>query len=189
MITETESRCDYIGGSECNIIYMGYHTKTFRNWWNEKLQGIVPESPSNIHMSVGTILESDILDLYESEYNVKGIREDTRIKGIARANTDYLLNGIVIDVKCTKDAEKWFKKGSVPIKYKRQLLHYCHVYDLQQAGIIAYQTDEDLLSNPFKELDTENLYYIPVEITEQDIQTHKEKIEFLSYCKKSNIMP
>ncbi|WP_077325717.1 hypothetical protein [Virgibacillus siamensis] len=189
MITETESRANFIGGSEANMIYMNYNTKTFREWWSNKLEGVVPETPSNLHMSVGTILEHDIIDLYESINNVTGIRDDQKIKGIARANTDYILNDCIIDVKASKKASEWFSKQRIPIHYKRQLIHYAYVYGFSKGMLIAYQVDDDLLDNPFMELSRNNLYEIPVEITEQDIQTHKTKIEFLEYCKGNNIMP
>ena len=41
MITETSDRHLYIGGSEANNIYLNYTTKTFLNWWSEKLN--IPE--------------------------------------------------------------------------------------------------------------------------------------------------
>ena len=189
MITETSDRHNFIGGSECNYIYMNYETESFKNWWHEKLSGVNPPSFTNLNMAVGTILEHDILNIYESINKVKGIREDTRIKGIARANTDYLLDDRVIDVKCSKNAEKWFKKGSVPIRYKRQLIHYCYIYDLRKASIIAYQCDEELLTNPFIELDPEKLFEIEVPITEKDIQKHEKLIKHLEACKELNVYP
>lgn len=189
MINSTDDRHLFIGGSEANYIYMNYETESFKNWWEQKLTGVNPPAFTNINMAIGTILEHDIIDLYERINNVKGIREDTRIKRIARANTDYLLGDIVKDVKCTKQAEKWFKKGSVPIKYKRQLIHYCFVYDLRKSSIIAYQCDEKLLENPFTELDPEKLFEIEVPITDADIQKHEKLIKHLEACKELGVYP
>lgn len=189
MITETESRANFIGGSEANMIYMNYETKTFLNWWSEKLEGIHEESPSNLPMAVGTILEHEVIDLYESINQVTGIREKQAIKGFARANTDYLIGNKVSDVKVTKKAKEWANKGKVPINYKRQLIHYCYVLDLSEASIIAYQSDESLQENPFQELKAENLFEIKVPITKEEIQIHHEKIQYLEWCKSLNIYP
>lgn len=189
MITEKSDRHLFIGGSESNMIYMGYDTKTFKTWWESKLEGITDDSPPSIPMAVGTILEHSVIDLYESINQVKGIREKQAIKGFARANTDYVIGNKVSDVKVTKKAKEWANKGKVPINYKRQLIHYCYVLDLTEASIIAYQSDESLQENPFQELKQENLFEIPVVITEEEIQIHHEKIQYLEFCRDMNVYP
>src|SRR5690625_2739930 len=120
----TTNRGLYIGGSEANMIYMGYHTKTFKRWWTSKLLGVYLPINTNRNMQVGTILEHEILDLYESINQVKGERGLSKTLGIARGNTDYIIGDKVIDVKATKQAYQWFLSGTVPIAYRRQLLHY-----------------------------------------------------------------
>ena len=179
----------YIGGSEANYLYMNYNTKTFKKWWEHKLTGFPTPNFTNIHMSVGTILEHEILDLYEKKYNVKGIRDKQAVKGIARASTDYIVGDKVCDVKATGKAFEWFIKEQVPINYRRQLLHYCYVLDLRKASIIAYQVDDSLRDSPFSELDPNKLFEIPVKIIEKDIKTHKQKIEYLEYCLDMKIFP
>ncbi|WP_010093105.1 hypothetical protein, partial [Ornithinibacillus scapharcae] len=111
------------------------------------------------------------------------------IKGFARANTDYIIGNKVSDVKVTKKAKEWANKGKVPINYKRQLIHYCYVCDLTEASIIAYLSDESLQENPFQELKQENLFEIPVVITEEEIQIHHEKIMYLEWCRDMGIFP
>ena len=189
MITDTSDRFLYIGGSEANMIYMNYHTKTFREWWYKKLEKITEEIPTNQYMEVGTILEEAVIDLYERLNNVKGIRSKQAIKGIARANTDYIQGDKVSDVKVTKHASEWHKKGRVPIHYKRQLIHYCYVLGLNKASIIAYQTNNNLINNPFQELDEDNLYEIEVPITSKEIEIHRQKLEYLEFCRDMNVFP
>src|SRR5690606_27061477 len=103
----------YIGGSEANYIYLNYNSKTFQTWWAHKLAGIPREAPTNRNMEVGTILEHEILDLYEKVNNVKGKRGLSKVKGIARANTDYILNDKVIDVKSSNLAYDRYIPGSL----------------------------------------------------------------------------
>lgn len=189
MITATDDRNQFIGGSEANLMYMNYHTKTFQKWWAAKLAETSSGSFTNKHMSVGTILEHDILDLYESIHSLEGVRDFQSIKGIARANTDYILGNKVSDVKATGKAFEWFISESVPISYKRQLMHYMYVLGLTEASIIAYQVDDDLLNEPFQELDENKLFEIPVLITEEEIAEHKSRVEFLEHCKEMNIFP
>src|SRR5690625_2847723 len=132
-------RESFIGGSEANMMYLNYNTKTFQKWWEHKLTGFPTKGFTNINMSVGTILESEILDLYESINQVKGQRDLQKIKGFARASTDYILDGKVSDVKASNKAFEWFLNERVPINYKRQLIHYCYVFGYKKASIIAYQ--------------------------------------------------
>lgn len=189
MITTTSDRSNYIGGSEANMIYMKYHTETFKKWWSKKLTGLPESEFTNKYMSVGTILEHDIVDLYESVHGVEGLRDESKIKGIARANTDYILNGKVSDVKATQKAFEWFISGKVPINYKRQLIHYMYVFEMQEASIIAYQVDDETLSNPFIHLDENKLFEIPVPIKQKDIDEHICRIEYLEHCRDMNMFP
>lgn len=189
MITTKSDRYKFIGGSEANMIYANYETKTFKNWWAKKLSELPEEEFSNKSMSIGTILEHDILDLYELVNQIKGIREKQAIKGFARANTDYVLNGKVSDVKATSKAFEWFINEKVPINYKRQLIHYCYVLDLEEASIIAYQVNEKLLDFPFEQLNEDYLFEINVPITEKEILDHKKRVEFLEHCRDIKIFP
>src|SRR5699024_952852 len=169
--------------------YANYNTKTFIKWWEHKLTGFPKRNFTNKSMSVGTILEDEILDLYEQVYGVYGERNYQSIKGMARANTDYLLGDKVSDVKATTKSFEWFLSGRVPINYKRQLIHYCYVIGLNKASIIAYQVNDDTLNIPFTELDHRKLYEIPVKITDKDIQKHKTKLDFLEHYRDLNIFP
>lgn len=189
MITTTTDRHLYIGGSEANNIYANYNTKTFKKWWSQKLSGFYDESYRNLAMDVGTILEHDIVDLYEAIYQVKGVRDKSKTKGIARANTDYIQGDAVKDVKATTKAFEWYLKDTVPINYRRQLLHYCYVFDLDQASIIAYQVDDDVLDDPFAELVPAKLYEIDVPIEQVQLIEHQQKLEYLAFCKDMNIFP
>src|SRR5699024_4027370 len=189
MINVLEGRSDYIGGSEANMIYMGYDTKTFKQWWQTKLEGIDEESPHNLHMAVGTILEHDVLDLYERIHKKTGERDGCSVKGIARANTDYVTDDKVSDVKVSTKAQEWHEKGKVPIQYRRQLIHYCYVLNMSQASIIAYQSSEELLNNPFIDLSENDLYEIEVEIKDSDIKKHQQIIEYLELCKENGLYP
>lgn len=189
MITTTSDRWRYVGGSEANMIYMNYNTKTFKKWWSNKLAGLPEREFNNKRMSVGTILEHDIIDLYEQKNNVVGIREASKVKGIARANTDYILGDKVSDVKATEKAFEWFLNERVPINYKRQLIHYMYVFELNKASIIAYQVDDELLNEPFQELNENKLFEIPVKITEKDITEHKKRLDYLEHCRDMNVFP
>lgn len=183
-------RESFIGGSEANMIYANYNTKTFIKWWEHKLTRFPKRNFTNKAMSVGTILESDIIDLYERVNDVVGQRDLQSIKGIARASTDYILDNKVSDVKATTKAFEWFINERVPINYKRQLIHYMYVFGwVEKASIIAYQVNDDTLSNPFEELDENKLFEIPVKITKKDIEKHHQKLSFLEHCRDLNIFP
>src|SRR5699024_3954841 len=95
----------------------------------------------------------------------------------------------VSDIKVSKNAHKWAEKDKIPIQYKRQLIHYCYVLDLQKVSIIAYQSSEELLDNPFIELSGDDLHEIEVPITEKEIEKHAQIIEYLEFCKENNLYP
>ncbi|WP_339165411.1 YqaJ viral recombinase family protein [Siminovitchia sp. FSL W7-1587] len=189
MIKTTDDRNQFIGGSEANMIYMNYESTSFKKWWASKLSESPSDSFSNIHMSVGTILEHDILDLYERINKVKGIRDAQKVKGIARANTDYILGNKVSDVKATKKAFEWFLKEKVPLNYKRQLIHYMYIFDLREASVIAYQVDKALMINPFDQLAPSKLFEVMVPVTTDEITVHKQKIDYLEHCKSISVFP
>lgn len=189
MITTTSDRYKYIGGSEANMIYMKYDTKTFIKWWEKKLSEVPEDEFNNKSMAVGTILEHDIIDLYESVYDVKGIRDESTIKGIARANTDYISGNKISDIKASAKAFEWFISDKIPPNYKRQLIHYLYVFELYEASIIAYQVDEDRLLYPFEELDESKLFEIPVVITPDQIEEHRQRVEYLEHCRDLMIFP
>ncbi len=189
MITTVNDRFNYIGGSEANMIYMRYNTKTFQKWWAKKLSELPEEQISNKSMLVGTILEHDIIDLYESIHDVKGIREEMKIKGFARANTDYILGDKISDVKASSKAFEWFVSEKVPVNYKRQLIHYLYVFELSESSIIAYQTNDEILDHPFEDLQQEKLFEIPVPIKQQEITLHGQIVEYLEHCRDMNIFP
>lgn len=188
-MTVTVNRELYVGGSEANYLYMNYNTKTFQTWWAYKLAEIPRESQPNRNMEVGTILEDEILDLYEQIHNVKGERNLSKVKGIARANTDYILGDKVIDVKATKNAYEWVLTGTIPIHYRRQLIHYCYVFGLRKASILAYQVDDSLLDNPFQELDKSKLFEIDVNITSDKLKEHERRLKYLEECREKNMFP
>lgn len=188
-MTVTVDRELYIGGSEANYIYMNYDTKTFQTWWAYKLAGIPRESPTNRNMEVGTILENEILDLYEAVYGVKGKRGLSKVKGIARANTDYILNNKVIDVKASNLAFEWVLTGTIPIHYRRQLIHYCYVFELNKASILAYQVDDSLLVNPFQELDEKRMFEIDMLITLDKLEEHEARLQYLEECREKYVFP
>ncbi|OEH55240.1 hypothetical protein AQ616_09365 [Oceanobacillus sp. E9] len=189
MITTTSDRFKYIGGSEANMIYMKYDTKTFIKWWEKKLAEVPEEEFNNKSMAIGTILEHDIIDLYESENGVIGIRDESKVKGIARANTDYILGDKVSDVKATSKAFEWLISGKIPPNYKRQLIHYMYVFELPNASIIAYQVDEERLLYPFDSLDLYKLFEIPVNISAEQLQEHRQRVEYLEHCRDLMIFP
>ena len=179
----------YIGGSEANYIYMNYETKTFQTWWAYKLAGIPRESPTNRNMEVGTILENEILDLYEAVHGVKGKRGLSKVKGIARGNADYILQNKVIDVKASNSAFEWVLTGTIPIHYRRQLIHYCYVFELNKASILAYQVDDSLLANPFQKLDEKRMFEIDVKITLDSLKEHETRLQYLEECRKKYVFP
>src|SRR5690554_6377116 len=179
----------YIGGSEANYIYLNYNSKTFQTWWAYKLAGIPRESPTNRNMDVRTILENEILDLYEAVHGVKGKRGLSKVKGIARANTDYIIDDKVIDVKAANQAFEWFLTGTIPIHYRRQLIHYCYVFELNKAGILAYQVDDSLLVNPFQELDKKRMFEIDVLITLDKLEEHEARLQYLEECREKYVFP
>lgn len=126
MITDSDRRF-YIGGSDASKVIGNHSTKTFQNWWHEKLGIAEADHSENIYTSAGTRFEHPILDCYAKELGID-INKDRQIiieDKMLRINYDGDWNGTIFEVKTHKvDAKKPFDAHCSYIESQCQLQMY-----------------------------------------------------------------
>lgn len=92
-------------------------------------------------------------------------------------------------MKASNQAFEWLLTGTIPIHYRRQLIHYCYVFGLNKASILAYQVDDSLMVNPFQKLDEKRMFEISVKITLDSLREHEQRLNYLEKCREENKFP
>lgn len=177
-----KSRADWFGASDVSRIIGKRNTKTFENWWLEKI-GLRKNTFTNEAMAAGTHYEHRILD------SIGVTERDRQIlipEKMLRINLDGNTDDTIYEIK-TYRAEKGF---SVPIGYKRQVWVQMYAYGVRKAFIVAYGLKDEDYRNFFNEIDKERLSYYPIEYNEKFInETFLPKLNELIGCYKTGMFP
>lgn len=179
---QSHDRSFYIGASDTSIVVGNWNTKTFENWWLEKL-GIYKNNISNEAIKAGNNYEHKILDTLE----VEGLEKDKQIiKDRLRVNLDGNTDTCIYEVK-THNSEKEFK---VSKQYWRQAQVEMYASDIHELYIVAYALKENDYQNYFNKIDKERLQFIKVEYDEEFINNeYLPMLEILTKCLKKGVFP
>lgn len=174
MITNHD-RSGYFGASDTNfVITSNRKTKSFQNWWLEKLDLHKNEFTSKA-MSAGSAWEHKILDAVDPT-----IRKDHQIiieKYRLRVNYDGDKDGTIYEVK-THDFSKGLKFAdkAQDIKklrndpYWRQAQVEMYAMKTKKLYIVAYGLIREEYDNYFLPVDDKRIKFYPVEYDKQWIQ-------------------
>ena len=111
-MTQSQDRSNYIGASDTSYVVGNWTTKTFENWWLEKI-GIYKNNFSNEATKAGNNYEHKILEALE----IEDLEMDKQIIiDRLRVNLDGNTKTCIYEVK-THNADKEFK---VSKQYWRQ---------------------------------------------------------------------
>lgn len=179
---QSQDRSGYIGASDTSIVVGNWNTKTFENWWLEKL-GIHKSNISNEAIKAGNNYEHKILDALE----IEGLEKDKQIiKDRLRVNLDGNTNTCIYEVK-THNLEKEFK---VSKQYWRQAQVEMYASNIHELYIVAYALKENDYKNYFNEIDKERIQLIKVEYDEDFINNeYLPMLENLTKCLKEGAFP
>lgn len=181
MIT-SKDRSQWFGASDTSYIIGNYETKTFKNWWLEKL-GIRRNDFSNLAMKTGSHYEHKILD------TIPSIRKDHQIiipHLKLRVNLDGDKQNCIYEVK-TYNANKTFK---VSKQYKNQVLVQMYVMDYKDANIVSYALLEDDYLNYYNSIDIERINYHKIEYDEKFInEIYLPRLKYLCACLSKGVIP
>lgn len=179
---QNQDRSYYIGASDTSFVVGNWKTKTFENWWLEKL-GIYKSTFSSEATKAGNNYEHKILD----SLKIKGLKKDKQIiKSRLRVNLDGNTNTCIYEVK-THNAEKEFK---VSKQYWRQAQVEMFASQIHKLYIVAYALVENDYNNYFNEINKDRLQLIPIEYDENFINTeYLPKLDILTQCLEKGEFP
>lgn len=189
MVDERNIR-GYIGGSDANKIYGSFDTKTFGEFWDERVSGIKLNSFSTLDTSVGNIMESKILDevgVDRKYWNIFKVKPGT----IAGINTDALTDSAYHEIKTSlpEYVLKWLSGKKITAAYRRQLMHGLYVTGRGVAYLHVLPMTEDEKACPFGLDISGKVHTFEFNKSDFNIQEHDVRIRYLTQCYESGIRP
>jgi len=182
MISDKD-RSGWFGASDTRYIMGNYETKSFRNWWLEKL-GLKTNSFTNLAMMAGTYYEHKVLDAA-----VPLARKDHQIlipELKLRINLDGDINDMVYEVK-TYNKKNGFE---VYPHYEHQVRVQMFAKRIEQGAIISYGLLPKDYKNFFSEIDTRRIGFHPINYSAKFIETkYLPRLRYLCECLELKTMP
>ena len=181
---KSKDRSGYIGASDTKFVIGNWNTKTFKNWWLEKL-GLSNNNFSNKYTMAGTNYEHKIIEAL----NIPFIEKDKQIIiGKLRVNLDANTENKIHEIK-TYNYEKGFDLEKHK-DYVNQVQVQMYASGIHEAEIDAYGLIESDYKNYFNEIDKERLSFHEVEYNEQWINTeYLPKLKYLEECLEKQKFP
>lgn len=180
----SNDRSGYIGASDVQFVIGNWKTKTWENWWMQKL-GINTDHFDNRYTVAGTNWEHRILDslhIPDLEKDKQIIIEDL----LLRVNLDGNTPSRIKEVK----TYQWAKGFKCPQKYRNQTQVQMFGSEIFGVDIVAYGLVEDDYDNFLREIDPQRRQEIPVEYDKKWVETvYLPKHLILADCLKRGVFP
>ena len=179
---QSQDRSYYIGASDSSMVVGNWNTKTFKNWWLEKL-GLRQNKFQNEAMKAGNNYEHKILD----SLNVQGLEKDKQIiQDRLRVNLDGNTISCIYEVK-TYNYQKEFKVSKA---YWRQAQVEMYASGIHNLFIVAYGLKDEDYKNYFNSIDRARISYHRVEYDRNFIENeYLPKLRVLTNCLKAGKYP
>ena len=179
---QSQDRSYYIGASDTSMVVGNWKTKSFENWWLEKI-GLRQNKLNNEAIKAGNNYEHKILETLE----IEGLEKDKQIIiDRLRVNLDGNTSDCIYEVK-THNADKEFKVSKA---YWRQAQVEMYASNIHKLYIVAYDLIEKDYKNYFNKIDKERLHFYEVEYDKNFIQNeYLPKLRILSNCLENGRFP
>ena len=179
---QSQDRSYYIGASDTSMVVGNWKTKSFENWWLEKI-GIYKKNFSNEATKAGNNYEHKIL----LALNIPNLELDKQIIiDRLRVNLDGNTEDCIYEIK-THNTEKEFK---VSKQYWRQAQVEMYAYNTRNLYIVSYALEEKDYINYFNDIDLDRVKFHKVEYEEKFInEEYLPKLKILSECLEKGIFP
>lgn len=178
----SKDRSGWFGASDTDRIMQSWNTKTFENWYMEKI-GIKKNGFFNEATLAGTYFEHSIID--------KVVPLATKDRQILipelhlRVNLDADYENTIYEIK-TYRADKGFK---VPLKYFRQVNVEMFAFNTKSAYIVSYGLVEDDYKNFLNPIIKDRITLHEIEYDESFICSYLKRLEYLSECLGKGVFP
>lgn len=178
----SQDRSYYIGASDTSMVVGNWNTKTFDQWWLEKL-GLRKNNFKTESMQTGTNYEHKIL----LALNIPDLELDKQIIiDRLRVNLDGNSKDCIYEVK-THSINKEFKLSK---QYWRQAQVEMYAYNTKNLYIVAYALKENDYKNFFNEVDIGRVKFYKIEYDERFInEEYLLKLQILTKCLKEGVYP
>jgi hypothetical protein len=180
----SQDRSYYIGASDVEKVIGNWKTKTWLNWWLQKI-AINNDRFVNVYTLAGTHFEHRILESlgFPIEFDKQFINEELRL----RVNLDGNTDDCIYECKTTKENIDSFK---MPKKYINQVQVQMFESKIRQAKIVVYQLTEDDYDNFFRPIDKDRLRVFDVPYDEKWVSgTYLPKHLILRDCLVKGVLP
>ena len=180
----SQDRSYYIGASDCSYVIGNWKTKTWLNWWMQKI-AINNAHFDNVYTLAGTHFEHRILESLgiPMELDKQYINEELRL----RVNLDGNIEDCIYECKTTKDDIEKFK---MPKKYINQVQVQMFGSKIRKAKIVVYQLTEDDYNNFFLPIDANRLRVFDIPYDEQWVnEIYMPKHLVLRDCLVKGVLP
>ncbi|MBO7240200.1 MAG: hypothetical protein J6V23_06935 [Bacteroidaceae bacterium] len=179
----SQDRSYYIGASETDKVIGNWKTKTWFNWWMQKI-AINNDHFDNVYTLAGTHFERRILENLGilMEFDKQIILEDLRLRVNLDGNTD----------DCIYECKTFiYSKGfSLPQKYINQVQVQMFASGIHQAKIVAYGLVDEDYNNFFRPIDEERLHIFPISYNAEWIEkVYLPKHLILRDCLVKGVLP
>lgn len=179
---QNQDRSMYIGASDTSYVVGNWTTKSFENWWLEKL-GLKKNNLKTEAMQAGTNYEHKILEALK----IANLEMDKQIViDRLRVNLDGNTDNCIYEVK-THNVDKEFK---VSKQYWRQAQVEMYASKIHNLYIVAYALEENDYKNFFNKIDKKRLKLVKVNYDKEFIQKeYLPKLEVIIKCLKEGEYP
>lgn len=179
-----KDRSGYIGASDTAFVVGNWKTKTWLNWWMQKI-GVNRDHFENRYTKAGTNYEHKILQ----SLGIPGLRLDEQIIHEhlkLRVNYDGLTDDCTYEAKTYKLASGW----KMPKKYWQQVQVQMYAKGIIKGQVVAYGLEEADYDNFLRPIDParihrEDIGYDPVWIN----TIYLPKLRILADCLKKRVLP
>ena len=183
---DSQDRSGWFGASDTSYIMGNWGTKTFRNWWLQKL-GLNNSHFSTPAMNAGTYYEHAILDA------IGAPRKDHQIllpELLLRVNLDGDGPARIWEVK-THKADKPFKvtKGYWQQVQVQTFAKLTEEKEAPESKIVSYALTEEDYKNFFNDIDRERLREHPVAYDPAFVGDYLVRLRYLRDCLQRGVFP
>lgn len=179
---QSQDRSGFIGASDTSFVVGNWQTKSFENWWLEKL-ALNKNNFSNEATKAGNNYEHKIL----SALNIPELEFDKQIIiDRLRVNLDGNTKDCIYEIK-THNIDKEFK---VSKQYWRQAQVEMYAYNTRNLYIVSYALQESDYKNYFNEIDIDRIKFHKVDYDDNFINNeYLPKLKILMECLKNGTFP